>query len=84
MDPSRIGGPPHQPTESIDLPGNDALGHPTDGGIAAHLSDSGKIRGDQKSPTTQTGGGRRGLRPGMPAPDHHNVIPLVHHAVGRI
>jgi hypothetical protein len=78
MDPGHVGGPSHQPVQRIDLSHQMPLADAADRGIAGHLADAGPALRDQQRPGANPRGRGGRLAPGMPAPDHHHVEPLVH------
>jgi hypothetical protein len=68
----------HDPAKRIDLAHHLALADPADGRVARHPPDRGMLHGDQRGVRTETRRRPGCFRPGMPAPNHHHVIPSRH------
>lgn len=71
-----IGVHSHFPADGINLSDHMALGQATDRGIAAHLPNGVEIHGEKKRLTPHSGGGERGLDPGMTSPNDDDVVIL--------
>jgi hypothetical protein len=79
LDAGRIGDPPHQAIERIDLPHQMALAEPADGRIAGHLADGGKAVRDQRRTRAHASRRSRSLAAGMAAADNDDVEGLNAH-----
>jgi hypothetical protein len=64
----------HQSTQRVNLAHDLALGNATDRGIATHLANRIKIRGQQYRLRTHARGCCCGFGPRMAGPDHHDVV----------
>ena len=73
LDAGRIGHPPHQPVQRIDLAHQMALAEPADGRVARHLADGGEPVRDERRARAHARRRSRRLAAGMAAADHDDV-----------
>jgi hypothetical protein len=73
LDARLVGDPAHETIERIDLADEVTLAEPTDGRIAAHLTDGRALVGDQCRGDAEARRGGRGFRPGMAAADNDDI-----------
>ena len=73
LDGRGVGEQAHRAAESVDLPDDLPLGDPTDGRVAAHLTDGVDVDCQQRRPETDPARRQRRLEPGMPGADNENI-----------
>ena len=73
LDAGRIGHPPHQAVQRIDLAHQVALAEPADGRVARHLADGGEAVRHQRRARAHAGRRSRRLAAGMAAADNDDV-----------
>ena len=74
LDARAIDGPGHCATERVDLPRQVTLADAADGRVAAHLPERRDLVRDQQRAGTGARGSQAGLRTGVTASDHYDVI----------
>ena len=84
LDAGRVGHPPHQAVQRIDLAHQVALAEPADGRVAGHLADGGEAVRDQRRARAHARRRRRGLAAGMAAADHDDVEGFVAHGTLKL
>ena len=83
LDARSVGQQAHQPSQSVYLAHQMALGQPSDGRIAGHLGDRLQVDRDQAGLEPHAADGGGGLASGVPRPDHDDVVPAVLAHVAR-
>ena len=78
LDTCRIGNPPHEAVQSVDLANQVPLAQSADGWIAGHCSYGVEAKGYKGCARAGPRGGGGGVTTSVATPDNYNVIGIVH------